>query len=263
VSRRYFDVLRIPVTAGRTFAPRAGDHELVVSRSAAETLWPNEPAVGKVLVRGSHDGREETYEVVGVVRDVATTRLSQLEPVIYQPIERGPLVLMRHDSPAAVDRAKALIQSAAPGVAVTARPLVEDARESITDLILGTGVAWALGIVALLLATVGAFGVFASHVEERRREIGVRMALGAAGWQVVRLVAAGASRPVIAGLTFGVVLSLILTPLLRTTLYGMTPFDPIAYVGVLLVLLTSAAIATWIPAVRATRVEPATTLRGE
>ena len=110
---------------------------------------------------------------------------------------------------------------------------------------------------------LGAFGVFASMVEERRREIGVRMALGARRSQVVQLVLRGATRPVLAGLAAGLALSLIVTPLLRRSLYGMSPFDPIAYLEIAAILLASSLAATWIPAARATRVEPAITLRGD
>ena len=117
--------------------------------------------------------------------------------------------------------------------------------------------------LALVLAMLGAFGVFASMVEERRREIGVRMALGAHGSQVVLLILGGATRPVLAGLIAGLALSLVVTPLLRRALYGMSPFDPIAYLEIAAILLASSLAATWIPAVRATRVEPAITLRGD
>ena len=89
------------------------------------------------------------------------------------------------------------------------------------------------------------------------------MALGARGSQVVRLVLQSATRPVLAGLAAGVALSLIVTPLLRRALYGMSPFDPIAYLEIAGILLVTSLAATWIPAVRATRVEPAITLRGD
>ena len=136
-------------------------------------------------------------------------------------------------------------------------------RDSLTGLIIGSRIAWVLGLLALMLAMLGAFGVFASMVDERRREIGVRMALGARGSQVVRLVLHRATRPVLAGLAAGMALSLIVTPLLRRALYGMSPFDPIAYLEIAGILLATSLAATWIPAARATRVEPAITLRGD
>ena len=133
----------------------------------------------------------------------------------------------------------------------------------MTGLIIGSRIAWVLGLLALMLAMLGAFGVFASMVEERRREIGVRMALGARDSQVVRLILHRAAWPVLAGLAAGMALSLIVTPLLRRSLYGMSPFDPIAYLQIAGILLATSLVATWIPAARATRVEPAITLRGD
>ena len=141
--------------------------------------------------------------------------------------------------------------------------MAEDIRESLMSLIFGSWVAWGLGLLALLLATIGAFGVFASMVEERRQEIGTRMALGAARWQVIRLVLSGAMWPVAGGLAAGLVLALIATPVLRHALYGMSPFDPIAYFEVAAILVVAAFVATWIPAARAAAVEPAITLRGD
>jgi ABC-type antimicrobial peptide transport system permease subunit len=115
----------------------------------------------------------------------------------------------------------------------------------------------------LILATVGAFGVFAYTVEERRREIGVRMALGAGARQVVATVIAGARTPILLGLGAGLLLAFAAAPVLGRFLYGLSPFDPIAYAGVSAILVASALVATWIPARRAARIDPAITLRGD
>ena len=112
---------------------------------------------------------------------------------------------------------------------------------------MGSVVAWVLGLLALLLAGIGAFGVSASMVEERRQEIGIRMALGAASWQVIRLVLNGAVRPVLFGVVAGMALSAIVTPVLRRALYGMSPFDPIAYLEIVAILMAASIVATWIP----------------
>jgi hypothetical protein len=263
VSASYFEVLGIPLRSGRPFSDRAGASELVVSESAARLLWPDGDPIGKELLSGRTDAPAESHEIVGVVADVSTTTLGELEPVIYQPVKNGNVVIIRDLSPAVAARIKAIVQSAVPGASASARPLVEELRDSLTNLVIGSRIAWVLGLLALALAMLGAFGVFASIVEERRREIGVRMALGARGAQVVRLVLHRATIPVLAGLAAGVALSLIVTPLLRRTLYGMSPFDAVAYLEIAAILVASSLAATWIPAVRATRVEPAITLRGE
>jgi hypothetical protein len=264
VSASYFGVLGIRFLAGRPFVDRVGNGgELVVSESAARLLWPNEDPIGKRLLTGGSDKPPESHEVVGVVVDVATTTLTEVEPVIYQPMHLGNVVLVRDLSPAVSARIKDLVESAVPGASSYSRPLIDELRHSLTNLVLGSRIAWVLGGLALVLAMLGAFGVFASMVEERRREIGVRMALGAHGSQVVQLVLRGATRPVLAGLIAGLVLSLVVTPLLRKALYGLSPFDPIAYLEIAAILLASSLAATWIPAARATRVEPAVTLRGD
>jgi predicted permease len=261
VSANYFGVLGIRMLAGRPFDDRVSGRELVVSESAARLLWPNEDPIGKRVLTGRDT--PESHEIVGVVADVATTALTELEPVIYQPMHLGSVVLVRDLSPAVPARIKKLVESAVPGATSYSRPLIDELRHSLRNLVMGSRVAWVLGGLALVLAMLGAFGVFASMVEERRHEIGVRMALGARRSQVMRLVLGGATRPVLAGLAAGLALSLVVTPLLRSALYGMSPFDPIAYLEIAALLLASSLAATWIPAARATRVEPAITLRGD
>ncbi len=263
VSASYFGVLGIRFVSGRPFADRIDGRELVVSESAARQFWPNENPIGKLLVTGAGDTPPESHEVVGLVGDVPTTTLSEVEPVVYQSVTAASVALVRDLSPAVSVRVKDLVQSAVPGASSHSRPLVDEMRDSLTGLVIGSRIAWVLGILALVLAMLGAIGVFASMVEERRREIGVRLALGARGSQVVRLVLRGAMGPVLAGLAAGLALSLVLTPALRRALYGMSPFDPTAYVEVAAILLASSLAATWIPAARATRVDPATTLRAD
>jgi predicted permease len=261
VSANYFQVLGIPMVTGRTFDERTSGRELVISQSTANLFWPNENPLGQRLVSGTVE-TPGSHEVVGVVADVPTTTLTETEPVIYSPAIAPKVVLARDRSPSVSERIKSIAQSALPGTTGASQPLVEEARESLHGLRAGSMAAWVLGLLALLLASIGAFGVFASMVEERRQEIGTRMALGAAGWQVVQLVIGGAARPVIGGLVAGMVLSLVATPVLRNSLYGMSPFDPIAYLGIAAILLTAALAATWVPALRATRVQPAVTLKG-
>jgi predicted permease len=262
VSSNYFEVLGIPLLSGRTFDDRHAGRELVISQSAARLFWPNDNPLGQRLLSGPAE-TSESHDIVGIVADVPTTTLTETEPVIYRASDWAGIVLTRDLSPAVSEQIKALAQSVAPGALVSSRPLVDAIRDSLTSLIAGSRMAWGLGLLALLLAGIGAFGVFASMVEERRREIGTRMALGAEGWQVVRLVLSGAAWPVATGLLAGLALSLVATPVLRNSLHGMSPFDPIAYIEISGILLAAALAATWIPALRATRIEPAITLRGD
>lgn len=261
VSANYFRLLGIPLQAGRPFDERTGGRELVVNRSAARLLWRGDNPIGKQLVNDGADQRPELHEIVGMVADVPTTALTMLEPVIYYPAGQwGSVAFVRDLSPVVPARVEDLVRRVVPGASLVQRPLADAIRESLNN---GGSVAWGIGLAALLLAMQGAFAVFALMVEERRREIGIRMAFGAGGSEVVGLVLRSATRPVLAGLAVGLALSLMLAPVLRQSLYGLSPFDPAAYLGIAAILLASSLAATWVPARRATRVEPAITLRDD
>jgi hypothetical protein len=139
----------------------------------------------------------------------------------------------------------------------------DDVHEFLEWSRFGAAVAWGIGLLGLLLASVGVFGVFAYAVEEGRREIGIRLALGAAGAQIVRTLVATSGRAMLGGLGVGVLLSLACGPMLGSYLFGLSPLDPFAYAFVLMLLVTAAGLATLVPALRACRVAPAITLRAE
>jgi putative ABC transport system permease protein len=264
VSSNYFETLGIRMVAGRTFSASPDHREIVVSESAARRFWPDRPAIGQRLSSGGVGSRPEmSHEVVGVAADVATTKLTAVEPVIYWSTDAPRVLLTRDRSASAAERIAGVVRATVTGAAISGRPLLEDVRRSLQDLVIGSRVAWMLGGLALALATVGAFAVFAYLVEERRREIGIRMALGARAGQVVRLVLGAAGRPIAAGLAIGLLLSIAGARLLRSALYGMSPFDPIAYLQIAAILGAAGALATWIPARRATRIDPAVTLRAD
>jgi ABC-type antimicrobial peptide transport system permease subunit len=171
-------------------------------------------------------------------------------------------LLVRDLSPAVVDRIASSARSIERGAVLTARSLADDIAVATQGTLVASRIAWAIGLLALILATVGAFGVFAYTVEERRREIGVRMALGAETQHVVWSVISGARGALAFGLGGGILLAAAAAPLLGRFLYGLSPFDPIAYAGVSAILVAAALVATWIPARRAARIDPAITLRG-
>ena len=263
VSPNYFETLGIRMVAGRTFSADSEHREIVVSESAARRFWPDGPAIGQRLSSGGGTTSETSHEVVGVAADVATSKLTAAEPVIYWSVDAPGVLLTRDRSPAIADRVAAVVRGTLPGAVMSSRPLMDDVRRSLQDLVIGSRVAWALGALALALAGIGAFAVFACLVEERRREIGIRMALGAGAPQVVRLVVGGVSRPLAAGLGIGLLLSIAGGRLLRSALYGMSPFDPIAYGQIAAILVAAGVLATWIPARRAARIDPAVSLRAD
>jgi ABC-type antimicrobial peptide transport system permease subunit len=148
-------------------------------------------------------------------------------------------------------------------VATEAIPLSEQVERSLGDTAGVSRMAGALGLLALLLATVGVYGVISYSVEQRRREIGVRMALGARPGQVVGLVLRRNARPVAIGLVVGLALGSSLSVVLKRELYGLSPIDPLAYAGVLGIMLLSGVAASVIPARRALRTDAVTALHHE
>jgi len=282
VSPDYFRVLSLPLVAGRTFAAGPWRSEVVVSESVAR-LFPDGRAIGQQLVTTVSspapprspsaaiasagtpppEQSERVHQIVGIVKDVPVRSLGETGPVVYWAPDLGDTLLVRSNSPTTMQRVTSVIQGATSGIAIASVSLRDNMLSALGNLVFGSYVAWAIGLLALTLATVGAFGVFAYLVEERRREIGVRMALGARPGRVILIVLGTASRPVFIGLAVGLALSLGASPLLRRALYGLSPFDPITYLQIAAILATAATSATWIPARRATKIDPAAVLRNE
>lgn len=261
VSRGYFDVLGIPMAAGRMFESRARG-EAVVNETFARTFWPGENPLGRIVNDVDSAGViEQPYTIIGVVRDAYLTSLDEVEPTIFTPARFG--VFVTRDGPEGIARIRAAALATSPAAIVTGRPLTDELRKYLVESRMGATLAWAIGLLGLALAIVGVFGVFAYAVEERRREIGIRMALGAAKRQVVIALVVSSGRAMLAGLGVGLLGSLGCGPVLQNYLYGLSPLDPAAYALVIAILAGSGALATFIPARRASRVDPAMTLRAE
>lgn len=258
-SAEYFDVLGIPLVSGRPYA-RAEAGEVVVNESYAKAYWPGESPLGKPVHQGTPTGEiRATHTIVGVAKDAHVTGFREIQPVIFAPASSG-MFLTRGGAPA-VARLQAAAQGVNRSVTLTTQPLRASVRQALNNSMIGAAFAWGLGLLGLALAAVGIFGVFAYSVEERRREIGVRLALGAARGHIVRMLLTTSGRAMFGGLLLGLLLSLAAGPVLRSYLFGLSPLDPLAYALVLLLLASAAAAATFAPALRACRVDPAITLR--
>ena len=260
VSENYFEAMGIRLVAGR--GPSASE-EAVVSVGAARQLWPGgENPLGQQLRHGWMGNEFEILTVVGVAPDVATISTVDREASLYKAADGWGLNLLVRDlTPAAVERVRAAATALLPGTTVTSHPLSDHIRESLAASITSSRVAWGISALGLLLATIGAFGVFAYAVEERKREIGIRMALGARRADVIGTVWTMAQRALLIGLALGLAMAVGAAQLLRRFLFGLSPFDPMAYLQIAVVLTIAAVLATWIPARRAARVDPAVTLR--
>jgi predicted permease len=262
VSGGYFDVLRIPIVAGRHFAPNeTGARLVVVNQRFAALLWPGQDAIGKRFLSRYKDPLE--HEVIGVAKDVMTERMDGVEPTFYRIFEGAlePKLLLRTSDQSARARVSAVVAALDSRASVRVAPLAANVGEEIAMSRRTAWLAGFFGTLALSLATIGMFGVFAYLVQQRTREIGIRMALGARAGDVVRLVLAGQARAVILGLLVGIVGAMASARLMRHLLFGLSPFDPVAHVGVASLLALAGMAASYVPVRRAVRLDPVNALR--
>jgi ABC-type antimicrobial peptide transport system permease subunit len=224
----------------------------------ANRYWPGENAVGR-SVRID----DAVRRVVGVVADSHVSGAGPVPPTVFVPARddpdrRAPLLLL---SEAATAGSIALIRQMEPRASVSVIRLADQLRASFGNLRSSAQLVTALGILALLLATTGVYGVASYTVEQSRQEIGIRMALGARPRAAVGAILGRHARGFGFGLLAGVVLATLGSSAIESQLYGIGRFDPLAYGGVLLLLLSVGAVASVIPAQRAARAEAVTTLR--
>jgi hypothetical protein len=259
----YFEVLGIPVLVGRTFGP--GDRDLgaiMVNQSLARLYWPDRSPIGQSVTIGNRP-----REVLGVVRDAQLNGIGSRGPMYFSPfaansqgVGEPPVILL----PSPMASSAAAVVRAADATAFTeAIPLSEQAHRSLGDARGSARLAGVLAWLALLLATSGVYGVISYSVEQRRREIMIRVALGARPRGVVGLVLRSNATPIGLGIVVGILISAGGSVLLNSQLYGLSPLDPAALAGVATVLLVAGAAASTIPARRAVRMDPVAALHQE
>jgi len=272
VSPDYFAAMGIRILRGRGFTDRDDDHAppvLVISETMARTYWPGEDAIGKRVTIGYHNSGPR--EVVGIVADVKESELSEpARPEMYAAFPQTPWpffsVVVRADrDPAALAGAvrtslTRLDPEQPPGDVQTLTHYVRlaTAQPRFTAMLAG-----AFAAIATLLAGLGIYGVLAYGVAQRRREIGIRMALGAQPGDVRRLVMSQAAVLGAAGLAAGVASALLLTRTLSSLLFGVTASDPATFGAGCALLMGVVVAAAYLPARRATRVDPMVALRAD
>jgi predicted permease len=261
VSAPYFRVLGIPLLAGRHFTDSDGDRgPVIVNEALARRYWPGESAVGKVFNSGA-----APREVIGVAADAQVQGLGPVEPLFFVPYRGGrQTTLLIRDESGVLARGNTLGSLAAelePQATATVRAIADQVERWLGPSRVGAAMAGALGLLALTLATIGVYGVIAYSVAQRRREIGVRIAVGAKPGQVVSFVLRGNARPALAGAAAGAALAVAVSQVLADMFFGLSPLDAPAWAGVLVVLLIAAATASVVPARQAARLDPVEALR--
>jgi macrolide transport system ATP-binding/permease protein len=268
VSPNYFSLVGIPIVRGRGFTPTEARNPsgVIVTESTAQRLWPGEDPLGKTL-RGSTGG---DYSVIGVAKDAQVSHLGKLD-TSYLYFLAGPeddsrsYVLVRYAT-GFEDVSNDIRQAAKsldPDVSVDVIKLEDNLEIWRAPSRIVAALSGALGALALLLASIGVYGMVSYSVSRCVREIGIRMAVGANGADVVRLVLRQAMRPVLIGALVGMALCAGVSQVLSSMLFGLSAHDPIAFICVPVFLLAVALIASCIPARRAMRVDPMIALRCE
>ena len=276
VEANYFGLMGIPIVRGRGFAPAesgAGVLRVIVNQTMARTFWPADDAVGKTVWLGGCEGDvPKPATVIGVARDAKYQQLNEGPRVLYyvsgrQEPERAfyALIVRTAGDPRQWTRAVLdLLQRRGGDLIIYDSGTVDDkVALSLWEVKWQASLLAALGLLAIVLAAIGVYGVVACSVAQRTREIGVRMALGAAPLDVQWMVLAHGLRITAIGIAVGLLLSAATVRLLRGFLYGLSPFDPIAFTVASLAWIAIAMVASWYPARRATRVDPMTALNFE
>ena len=268
VSPNYFQLLGIPIVRGRGFDPgetSADQHVVIVSESTARKFWPGDDPVGKRVLVNDY---KVYQQVVGVSKDIHATGLAAVDPVFVY-FAAGPrthlgLSLLARGEAGVPSIAKAIreeTQALDSNVLVQSGTLEDNlALFQLPSRILSI-LAFALGLAGLMLASIGIYGVMAYAVTQRTKEIGIRMTMGAGRGDVVQLILAQAMRPIAVGVALGLAAGAAVSRVLASLLYGVSPLDPVVFGGVALFLSAVALLAGYVPAQRASRVDPMTALR--
>jgi putative ABC transport system permease protein len=270
VNPTYFRTMGVPLLGGRIFTQADGKHRVaLVSAQTAKSLWPHENPIGRVFRTG--DDKGPLVQVIGVVGDVRAESLGKKPfPTIYLPYWQssqtaGSLVVKTKIEPSRIGaEIRKVIHHLDPEMPIpqfrTMNELVSDSlaqRKFQLQLILLFATA------AILLAGLGIYGVISYSVSQRRSEVGIRMALGADAAKIRGLILRQGLSPVLIGLVAGIVASLGAGRLLASMVFGVSTGDPLTVAGVIVLIVGVAASAAYLPARRATRIDPATALRYE
>jgi predicted permease len=269
VGLRFFETLGIPLITGRDFTERDAEnapHVVVVNETMARRFWPNQSAVGK---RFKFFGEEFYREIVGVARDTKYNGLTESNtPFIYVPLlqnyaDAGTLHVRAAGDAAQITAAvRGVVKELAPSLPLLeVQTLSDRIDQSLNGQRSQTRLLAFFGLLALLLSSIGIYGVMAYSVAQRTREIGIRMALGARSQNVLSLIIKQGMALVVSGVALGLIAGFVVTRLIGSLLFGVTAADPMTFAVTSLLLVGVAALAGYLPARWATKVDPLIALR--
>ena len=271
VNKNYFSAMRIPLRCGRNFTEqevRQSDKAIVVSQAFVDSVFPNEEALGKRLIIWSGI-RNEPYEIIGIVGDTRYQSL-QGEPsaTMYVPTREllfvNLVIRTQGDPLSLVGGVRKEVNALDPDQPIAAiRPMTEWVAMSAAGARYRTTLLGLFALLAMILAATGIYGVMSYSVAQRTQEIGVRMALGARPLDVLKLVVRQGMMLALIGVIVGLAGALALTRVMSSLLFGVTERDPITFVAVAALLIVVAFISCFVPAHRATKVDPLVALRYE
>jgi hypothetical protein len=273
VGPRYFETAGTSLLRGRTFTENdraESARVIVINQTMAERLWPGDDALDTCVRLGRSDS--DCYRVVGIVEDVHRVGLREQPsfqyyiPLGQQSMFSGASLLIRPApgtrlSWTEVQRAMLAVDPSVRGVEM--RWLSEDLADETRPLRLGMVAFGLSGVLALVVVVVGLYGLMAYMVERRTREIGVRLAIGATGTRIVRMVISGGAGLAGLGVAIGLIVAFWASRWVEPHLFETRGSDPIVYAGVAVGLLAIAILAGWLPARRALRISPVEALRAE
>ena len=267
----FFPTMGTRLIRGRGFTTEDREQSpliIVVGESMAKKLWPTEDAIGKCVRLGNE--QQPCRTVVGVAEDVRRGSVSETEMHYYVPAEqvdpsRGGIFVRTHARAAPkADEIRRALQPLMPGVAyVTVTPMSTIIAPAIRSWKLGATMFATFGSLALVLAAIGLYSVIAYNVTQRTHEMGVRVALGAQGRDVIGLIIREGLRVVVPGIVLGAIIALVAGKWVAPLLFNVSPKDPPVMVGVIVTLLAVAVVASLMPAIRASNVDPSEALRAD
>ena len=269
VSAEYFQSLGIPLRRGRQFTEedtRSGEVPAVISQAMANRFWSGADPIGKRF----KDGEGVSHEIIGVAGDVSSINVGKLDgPLFYTPATPAKLMghsflLRTNESPlASIGAVREVARSLDKDAFVSVEPLEANVRRMLEPARTGAWFSGTISLLALIIAATGIYGMLSYHVVERTSEIGIRMALGAQRRSVLLLIVRDGMKLAGIGTAIGVVAAVVLTRVLASVMFGVASTDAFTFAAVSIGALIVALLACYIPARRATKVDPLVALRTE